>query len=186
MSGGFIAMTADHSDSAIHRYFAGLAENTFQTQLGIVDPLLIDYVTDLLIRFVRLDGVNKFRGITGRPLMSVTEMAAEATERLGSAKRELHRHIGDFTLFWAGVFPEALRRRSNESDHQFESYCSFGKQSYLIASTIVTDNEDAPTSIVLERLSSTFDLCAYGLREVRREWESGDDDEFGPGSILLN
>ena len=31
-------MTADHSNSPIHRYFAGLAENTFQTQLGIVDP----------------------------------------------------------------------------------------------------------------------------------------------------
>lgn len=179
-------MTADHSNTAIHRYFAGLAENTFQTQLGIVDPPLIDYVSDLLIRFIRLDSVHKFRGVTGRPLMSVTEMAAEATERLGSAKRELHRHIGDFTLFWAGVYPEALRRRTNDTEYQFESYCSFGKQSYLIASTIVTDKEDEPPSTILERLSATFELCAYGLREVRREWETGDDEDFGPGSILLN
>ncbi|GAG53585.1 unnamed protein product, partial [marine sediment metagenome] len=117
-------MTADHSNSAMQRYFTGLAENTFQTQLGVVDPLLIDYVSDLLIRFVRLDGLQKFRGVTGRPLLSVVEMMAEATERLGSAKRELHRHIGDFTLFWAGVFPEALRRQSTETGHQFESYCS--------------------------------------------------------------
>jgi hypothetical protein len=179
-------MTADHSNSAIHRYFAGLAENTFQTQLGIVDPPLIDYVSDLLIRFIRLDSVHKVRSVSGRPLMSVTEMAAEATARLGSAKRELHRHIGDFTLFWAGVFPEALRRRTNDADHQFESYCSFGKQSYLIASTIVTDGDDDPPSTILERLSESFELCAYGLREVRREWESGDDEDFGPGSILLN
>lgn len=179
-------MNADHSNTPIHRYFAGLAENTFQTNLGIVDPQLIDYVSDLLIRFIRLDGVHKIRGITGRPLMSVTEMAAEARERLGNAKRELHRHIGDFTLFWAGVFPEALRKRARDTDHQFESYCSYGKQSYLIASTIVTDNEDAPPSNVLEQLSERFELCAFGLREVRREWESGDDEEFGPGSILLN
>ena len=179
-------MNADHSNSPIHRYFAGLAENTFQTGLGIVDPLLIDYVTDLLIRFTRLDGVHKARGVTGRPLMSVAEMAAEATARLGTAKRELHRHIGDFTLFWAGVYPEALRKRAKDPEHQFESYCSFGKQSYLIASTIVTDQEDAPPSTVLERLSTSFELCAYGLREVRREWESGDDENFGPSGILLN
>ena len=35
--------------SAIQRYFAGLAEHTFHSQLGVVDPLLIDYLTDLLI-----------------------------------------------------------------------------------------------------------------------------------------
>ena len=28
--------------------------------------------------------------------------------------------------------------------------------------------EEAP---VLRRLSNEFELCAYGLREVRREWE---------------
>ena len=179
-------MTANKSNSPVHRYFAGLAESTFQTRLGVVDPLLIDYVSDLLIRFIRFDGIQKVRGVSGRPLMSVTEMAAEAAERLGTAKRELHRHIGDFTLFWAGVFPEALRKRSADTDHQFESYCSYGKQSYLIASTIITDNDEAPPSNVLERLSDSFELCAFGLREVRREWESGDDEEFGPGSILLN
>ena len=179
-------MTANHSKSAIHRYFAGVAENTFQAQLGVVDPVLIDYVSDLLIRFIRLDSVHKFRGLTGRPLMSVTEMTAEATARLGSAKRDLHRHIGDFTLFWAGVFPEALRQRASDNEYPFESYCSFGKQSYLIASTIVSDKEDEPACTILEQLSESFELCAYGLREVRREWESGEDEEYGPGSILLN
>ena len=179
-------MTADHSNSPIHRYFAGLAENTFQTQLGIVDPGLIDYLSDLLIRFVRSDTVHRIRGVTGRPLMSVTEMTAEATARLGGAKREIHRHIGDFTLFWAGVYPEALRRRGSDSELQFETYCSHGKRSYLIASTIQTDNEEAIPGTILERLSDSFELCAYGLREVRREWESQDDNQDGSGSILLN
>ena len=179
-------MTADHSNSPIYRYFAGLAENTFQTQLGIADPSLVDYVSDLLIRFVRSDAVHRIRSVTGRPLMSVGEMAAEATARMGTARREIHRHIGDFTLFWAGVYPEALRRRGNDLDLQFEAYCSHGKRSYLIASTIKTDNEEAIPGCVLEQLSESFELCAYGLREVRREWESRDDENFGPGSILLN
>ena len=43
-----------------------------------------------------------------------------------------------------------------------------------------------PNREILERLSERFDLCCYGLREVRRQWEQGDDSEFGPGTILLN
>ena len=179
-------MNAESSNSPIHRYFAGLAENTFQAQLGIVDPPLIDYVSDLLTRFVRSDVVHRIRSVSGRPLMTVTEMAAEATQRLGDARRELHRHIGDFTLFWAGVYPEALRKDRDDLEAQFESYCSHGKRSYLIASTIVSDDDSAIPGEVLERLSERFELCTYGLREVRREWESGDDDTFGPGAILLN
>lgn len=118
--------------------------------------------------------------------MSITEMTAEAAKRLGDAKRELHRHIGDFTLFWAGVYPEALRKGEEESGGQFESYCSHGKLSYRIASTIESSDDEAPQSDILVRLSERFELCAYGLREVRREWEEGDDSDFGPGAILLN
>lgn len=169
--------------SAIQRYFAGLAESTFQSQLGVVDPLLIDYVTDLLIRSVRSDVVHRVRSVTGRPLMSVHEMVAEASARLGDAKRELHQHIGDFTLFWAGIYPEALRE--NEDEARFETYCSFGKRSYRIASEIESAREDVAPATLLERLSERFDLCCYGLREVRRQWEAS-DGEFGPGSILLN
>ena len=169
--------------SPIGRYFAGLAENTFQSQLGIVDPPLVDYLTDLLIRSIRNDMVHRIRSVTGKPLLSVHEMVTEASARLGDAKRDLHRHIGDFTLFWAGLYPEALRD-AEETSGTFETYCSFGKRSYRIASEIESA-EDAPSATVLERLSDRFDLCCYGLREVRRQWESG-DDESGPNSILLN
>ena len=171
--------------SAIHRYFAGIAENTFQIRLEVADPPLVQYLTDLLVRFIRNDAVHRIRSTSGRPVLSIGEMAQEARERWGDAKRELHRHIGDFTLFWAGIFPEALQRRSSGTE-QFEEYCHQGKRSYHIASLIETSSSDAPDSCVLERLSDRFELCAYGLREVRREWEEGDDDTFGPGAILLN
>ena len=158
-------------DLAVNRYFAGIAEATFQSNLGIVDPPLVDYVSGLLIRFVHNDMVHRIRGVSGRRMLSVPEMVVEASSRLGDAKRELHQHIGDFTLFWAGVYPEAL----NQSDEEkFETYCSFGKRSYLLASEIESSREDLASSSLLERLSDRFDLCCYGLREVRRMWETGD------------
>ena len=158
----------------------------FSLSWGSWDPPLIDYLSDLLVRFVRSDVVHRMRSITGRPLMTVAEMIAEATERLGGAQRELHRHIGDFTLFWAGVYPEALCKERSDDRVQFERYCNHGKRSYHIAATIEVEEAPEVPCSVLESLSEQFELCAYGLREVRREWEGGPDEPFGPGSILLN
>lgn len=163
----------------LYRYFAGLTEFAFQSQLGIADPPLVDYVSGLLVRFVRIDALHKIRNLSGRPMTEVAEMILEANERVGTARRQVHRHIGDFTLFWAGVYPEALRalQSASKKDH-FIDYCSQGKRAYRIASSIETDEpEDAPAE-VLERLAEEFEMCAYGLREVRREWERRDDDEM--------
>jgi hypothetical protein len=89
----------------------------------------------------------------------------------GRTCREVHRHIGDFTLFWTGVYPEALKRlRSILRKDHFIDYCEQGKRSYWIASTYEDDAyaEEAP---VLRRLSEQFELCAWGLSQVRKEWE---------------
>ena len=57
----------------------------------------------------------------------------------------------------------------------FINYCAQGKRSYYIASTFADEpfREEAP---VLRRLSDEFELCAYGLTEVRREWERARGD----------
>jgi hypothetical protein len=96
---------------------------------------------------------------------------AEAMPPQGRTRREVHRHIGDFTLFWTGVYPEVLKKlRSVLTKDSFIDYCAQGKRSYLIASTFEDEpyREEAP---VLRRLSEGFELVAYGLNQVRREWE---------------
>jgi hypothetical protein len=95
---------------------------------------------------------------------------------VGLARRSLYRHIGDVTLFWAGLFPEHLRQTHVAADvDRFSEYCAAGRRSYLLASRIDTDEPDAAPGDVLERLGTEFQLCAYGLREVRRGWEEGSD-----------
>jgi hypothetical protein len=104
----------------------------------------------------------------------VTALVEEA-EKLpaeGRTRREVHRHIGDVTLFWTGVYPEALRRlRSSLTRDHFIDYCEQGKRSYYIASTFEDDDACREEAPVLRRLSTEFELCAYGLSQVRREWE---------------
>lgn len=177
-------MDSKRTQIPLFRFFAGLAEYTFQTRLGVADPPLIEYIAELLTRFVHCDAIYKVRNPAGRRLEEVAEMLIEAEARLGNPRREVHRHIGDFTLFWTGVFPEALRRFQSASrlDH-FVNYCEQGKRAYYIASTIPSEQDDAENN-VLERLSHDFELCAYGLGELRKEWERRDPLE-GESSLPL-
>lgn len=160
------------------RFFSGLCEFVFEGRLGLADPPLVDYMSDLMLRFARLDSVHRVRSLSGRPAVEVADMLVEAESRIGLARRDVHRHIGDVTLFWTGVYPETLPQlRAVEKKDFFVDYCTQGKRAYYIASTIQTDrNEDTPNA-VLERLSHQFEMCAYGLGEVRREWERRGDDE---------
>jgi hypothetical protein len=166
-------MAALRSNHPLRRMFAGMAEQTFVAVLGIGDPPVVDYLSELLSRFIHMDELYVLRGDGGRRLEEVAEMLLEAQGMPagGRTRREYFRHIGDFTLFWTGVFPEALARmRSRYTKDHFVDYCEQGKRSYYIASTFDDEpyEEEAP---VLRRLSCNFELFSYGLRQVRKEWE---------------
>ena len=93
----------------LHRLFRGLTEYAFMNELGIGDPSLVGYVAELLASFVPSQGVWRLRDAQGRQLSQVTAMIAEAEAADDAARRrECHRHVGDYTLFWTGVYPEAL------------------------------------------------------------------------------
>ncbi len=171
----------------LRRMFAGITEHAFLTTLGVADPPLIDYVSLLLSRFVHTDAVTRLRDADGRRLTELVGMLVEA-EKLpadGATRREYHRHIGDFALFWTGLFPESVNRTQAAPcrDHVV-NFTSVGKRSYYIASTFDADKfrDEAP---VLRRLSEQFELCAFGLREVRREWEELASQPPPPGTGLI-
>ncbi len=172
-------MNDAHRSSRAQRFFAGITEYTFHARLGVVDPPLVDYLSGLLTRFIHGDAIYSVRSPTGQQLVEVAEMLAEAQHRIGPARRELHRHIGDYTLFWSGLYPESLEgtKATKKKDHLLD-YRIEGKRAYKIASEIPTDNRQASAE-VLERLSDQYELCAYGLSEVRRQWEDRDEDSDG-------
>ena len=68
---------------------------------------------DLLLRFLYADELYRLRDACGRTLADVGEMLTEG--EVGGVSPDLHvltvqRHIGDYTLFITGVFPESLAR----------------------------------------------------------------------------
>jgi hypothetical protein len=152
----------------LHRLFRGLAESTFLSELGIGDPRLVGYVADLLVRFVPNSEIWRIRDANGTRVNRVAAMVAEAESAADQERRrECHQHVGDFTLFWTGVYPESLPKlQAVSSPDHLVDFQEQGKRSYYLASTLVGEQSD-----VLRRLSKEFELCAFGLSRVRREWE---------------
>jgi hypothetical protein len=174
------------AEHPLRRMFAGLAEHAFLSHLGVADPPLIDYLSALLSRFVHFDAVYRLRGDDGRPLTEVVDMVLEA-EHLppGRTRREYYRHIGDFALFWTGLFPEAVERlRSRACKDALVSYTAQGKRGYLLTSRMEEEQHHDAEADLFRRLSEQFEVCAIGLREVRREWEELASDTPPGGGLI--
>src|SRR4029079_5659656 len=176
-NGESVLMTDFARGGVLSRVFEGICEYVFEGRLGLADPPLVDYISNLMLRFARLDSVHRGRSLARPAVTGVGAQLTQAKSRIGLARRDVHRHIGDVTLFWTGVYPETLPAlKAVEKKDYFVDYCAQGKRAYYIASTIKTDrNEDTPNDI-LQRLSRQFEMCAYGLGEVRREWERKGDE----------
>jgi hypothetical protein len=157
----------------LRRLFAGITEQTFQGSLGVVDPNLIEYLTTLLLRFIHVDAIWSLRDQNGKRLKDVTDMLLEAGRegRSIAAMRNAYQHVGDYILFWVGTYPEELKRLQGWTRKDcLLDYHEQGKRSYWIASQYDDEPYQAEAPVLL-RLSERFELCAYGLGQVRRAWE---------------
>jgi hypothetical protein len=162
-------MFAAREPSDIDRFFRGLTEYAFHARLGIVDPPLVDYVALLLVRFLRHDAlVAPPSGSAGAS--DVTTMLVAARDHSPDEALVEYRHIGDYTLFWTGLYPEAVERlHASGPIRPVIDFRAAGKQAYWLVSTLEPD-EAAAERELFERLSRDYDLCAEGLAEVRRAW----------------
>ena len=161
-------MKPTRQGSILCRYLSGLSEHVFQTCLGIADPSLADYISDLLLRFSRVDQHQRSQSGGGTSLQTLEELLTEARQWEGQMRQGVHRQIGDVALFWGGVFPESLRRGRHQQE--LEHYRACGKRAYLAASTI--HGNDVPGEL-LARLGNDFDTCASGIHQIRAHWKTG-------------
>jgi len=177
------------NDHPIRELFHSLVQRTFHRQLSLSEPAVSRYVADLLVDFTHQDQVFRIRDARGKRIEEVAEMLVEGDVALNATsferEREVHKHIGDFTLFWTGVYPEMLRhlRAASRTDHLVD-YVSQGRKSYQIASTFEYGSyaEEAP---VLRQLSHEFEACMVGLHLVRQELDAYGSPEMKAVRKLL-
>lgn len=162
----------------LRQLFATVTEQCFLEGLGWPDLELIHYLAELLLDFTYIDNVYKIRNAQGRRVEDVAEMLMEGDlfHRAASVDRErqVHKQIGDYTLFMSGLFPEFLQRMKRErtliSPDALLDYVQTGKRSYRIVSEFSYSGhgEEAP---LFRKLSENFELCVYGLGYIRADLE---------------
>lgn len=166
-------ISADHP---IRQLFFTLVQQTFQCKLGENSPEVSRYLSDVLVNFTHRDQIFAIRNAQGKHLEEVAEMLVEGDVTLNASsferEREVHKHIGDFTLFWTGVYPEMLRylRTSSRTDHLID-YVEQGRKSYRIASTFQYGPYVAEATL-LRHLAERFELYVHGLHMVRKELDT--------------
>jgi hypothetical protein len=165
------------SDHPLRKLFEDLVRRHLARGAYVHDRALIEYVGGVLTDFTHTDRLYQIRDARGRRLEEVAEMLVESNPILDATsfdrERAVRKHIGDFTLFYAGFFPEAiasLPRVHPLSVDAFVDYVAAGKQSYAVvaAFNLFEYRDEAP---LFKRLSERFEDCVDGLHLVKREIE---------------
>jgi hypothetical protein len=163
-------MFSARDPSDVERFFRGLTEYAFHTRLGVVDPPLVDYVAVLLVRFLRNERLAAAPGATSESADVAHLLLAAERQADADQARAGFRHIGDVTLFWSGLYPEAIARsRAAGPAAGLAGFKETGRRAYWMASTLEPDTA-AEERALFERLAHEYDLCVEGLGEVRRVW----------------
>ena len=170
-------MNREISDDHPLRAFLGDAlHESLNHRLGIDEGDDVrDYLVQMLVRFLHHDSIFDIRNALGRRVESVTEMVAEGDIRLNAdsfeREREVHQHIGDFLLFWSGVFPEFLQFiKAPTSRDVVLDVVEQGRFSYHVASTFEYPPHQLEAQ-TLKKLSARFVEYQYGLRLVRASFD---------------
>ena len=159
----------------LRQFFNQLVTEHFENSLGLRDEEVTAYVADILADFCESENLYKVHNTDGRPLHDVGEMLLESNPVYGDApsfdrEREVRKHIGDYTLFFTGMFPEAINhiRLRRQRLENFVDFIRAGKESYYIVSKFDVW-EYAKAAPLFAKLSDQFEECVYGLNQVKND-----------------
>jgi hypothetical protein len=159
----------------LQQLFVELVGRHYAEEIGLRDPQIVNYVAHLMAEFCDVEELFRVRNTEGRPLTDVGEMLVESNPVFGPApsfdrERQVRKHIGDYTLFFTGMFPESInhfRLRRNRTEN-FVDWIKAGKESYYIVSKF-EHFEYAKVAPLFANLSQNFEQCVYGLNLVKND-----------------
>jgi len=169
----------------LRRFFGILTERNFYEQLGWPDHRVIRYVADLLADFADMRRVYPFHPDTGIRATGIANLLLAAeTGTSGVTEHLAHRHIGDFTLFMMGLFPEHLTRLKTRlatgCTDALIDYVKVGKRSYSLAAELPEEGQASEEAALFRKLSDRFELCVAGVACIREDLRRRRHGPFDP------
>lgn len=159
----------------LESFFQQAVRNSYEGVLGLRDPDVTNYVARLLCEFSATDKLYKLRDADGHPIEQLDTMLLASDPVHGAAasfdaERAMRKHIGDYALFVAGMYPNAVDSKSGRRHERpsMDELVHVGKESYYIVSqfNLFEYEQEAP---LFARLSDWFERCTLGLSLVREQ-----------------
>ena len=168
----------------LRKLFTELVHRNLSLGAQIRDSQMSEYVAGVLTDFTHVDNLYRIRSARGKRLEDVGEMLIESNPLLEGRsflyEREVRKHIGDYTLFLAGLFPEYVARlpKKHLRLDAFVDYLKAGKESYAVVASFnqFEYRDEAP---LFARLSAQFELCVFGLNLVKQDLQRMRDAQYG-------
>jgi hypothetical protein len=162
---------------SLEPFFHRAVRSSFAGKLGFNDSDVIGYVARLLSDFAATDKLFSLRDSTGHPIENLEAMIFASDPVLGDApsfdaERSMRKHIGDYALFLAGMYPEPVGSSGRHLHRpSLSELVRVGKQSYFIVSqfNLFEYEKESP---LFARLSDSFERCVLGLSLMRDEISS--------------
>jgi len=159
----------------LQELFTELVHYHFDRELKLRDSALQDYIASILTEFCECEQLFKICNANNRPLEDVGEMLLESDPIYGPApsfdrERQVRKHIGDYTLFLSGMFPESINRfrLRHARLENFVDFLKAGKESYYIVSKF-DQFEYVKLAPLFATLAHEFESCVYGLNLVKSD-----------------
>jgi hypothetical protein len=160
--------------SQLQQLFNHVVERNYE-EVGVRQAEVHAYVANLLTEFCEAENLYKIKSADGRSLTDLGEMLLESDPIYGPApsfdrERQVRKHIGDYALFFSGMFPESLNRHRlrRQRLEGFLDFVKAGKESYYIVSKF-EHFEYAKVAPLFRRMSEEFERMVYGLNQVKNE-----------------
>jgi hypothetical protein len=149
----------------LYPFFHRHVQQGFREQ-GLAQPALVDYVSELLARFTRVNVLFPFHSADGRPIETIAGLLMAWQSELGVANVKPGRaretqvlyHIADYALFMSGVFRERLKYRG-----QITYYRDHGQSAFARCARLEPNPQRAA---VLRRVSHEFEPISNALDQL--------------------
>ena len=172
-------------EQPLRQMFDELIRRRFFGDAQVYDSDIAQYVSGVVTEFAHVDTLYRIRNARGESLTGVAEMLIESNVLLDAPsfdrEREVRKHVGDFTLFYTGLFPEAVAKLPTLrplSVDKFVDYMKAGKESYKVvaAFNLCEYADEAP---LFRRMADRFEECVFGLNLVKKDLEKKQSSPFG-------
>ncbi len=166
-----------------HLYFYVLVRQVFR-RAGIAEREVADYVAEVLAEFSRAERTQCVVRGQPRPLEYFVDMLAALETADDLTRFYIRAHIGNYSLFLSGVFPDHIRYRAEKRGApDLKYYEELGRSSYRVA----RDHRLAyryDLADIFNTLSERFQITRLALNDLGERLLALGDAEPAIDSLL--